>query len=271
VSPEAVGAEAVLRTEGLSVRYGGVHALEDVNLEVREGQLVGLIGANGAGKTTFIDAIGGFTTARGRVILRGTEISGLVAHRRAGRGLARTWQSTELFEDLTVRENLTVACGLPGLSRLLRAILTGRAIEDAGVDDALALLGIASLGPELPANLTLGQRKLVGVGRALAARPALLCLDEPAAGLDAEESRTFGARLREVVSNGTTTLLIDHDMNLVLGICDYVYVLDFGVVIAHGTPQAVRVDPRVIAAHLGQPAAGSRVRHDHGTDAREAP
>jgi len=150
-----------------------------------------------------------------------------------------------------------VACGLPRFSRLLRALLTGRAIDDAGVDDALGLLGIAALAPELPANLTLGQRKLVGVGRALAARPQLLCLDEPAAGLDADESRTFGARLRQVVDGGTTTLLIDHDMNLVLGICDYVYVLDFGVVIAHGTPQEVRVDQKVIAAHLGQPATGS--------------
>jgi branched-chain amino acid transport system ATP-binding protein len=257
VSPGAARADAVLRTEGLSVRYGGVHALENVDVEVREGQLVGLIGANGAGKTTFIDAIGGFTESRGRVTLRGVEISGLAAHRRAGRGLARTWQSTDLFDDLSVRENLTVACGLPRASRLLRALLTGRAIDDAGVDHALALLGIAALAPALPANLTLGQRKLVGVGRALAARPQLLCLDEPAAGLDAEESRTFGARLREVVAGGTTTLLIDHDMNLVLGICDYVYVLDFGVVIAHGTPGEVRVDQKVIAAHLGQPAGGS--------------
>jgi len=254
MSPDATRANAVLRTEGLTVRYGGVRALEAVDLEVREGQLVGLIGANGAGKTTFIDAIGGFTESKGTVTLRGAEISGLAAHRRAGRGLARTWQSTDLFDDLSVRENLTVACGLPRALSLLRGLLTGRAIDDAGVDDALALLGIAALAPALPTNLTLGQRKLVGVARALAARPQLLCLDEPAAGLDAEESRAFGTHLREVVASGTTTLLIDHDMNLVLGICDYVYVLDFGVVIAHGTPQEVRVNQAVIAAHLGQPA-----------------
>jgi branched-chain amino acid transport system ATP-binding protein len=257
VSADGAASGVVLRTEGLTVRYGGVRALEAVDLEVRDGQLVGLIGANGAGKTTFIDAIGGFAASQGRVTLSGTEISGLAAHRRAARGLARTWQSTDLFDDLTVRENLTVACGLPSSTRLLRAILTGRAIEDSGVDDALALLGIAALAPALPANLTLGQRKLVGVGRALAAQPKLLCLDEPAAGLDAAESQTFGARLREVVASGITTLLIDHDMNLVLGICDYVYVLDFGVVIAHGTPQEVRVNEAVIAAHLGQPVGGA--------------
>jgi branched-chain amino acid transport system ATP-binding protein len=247
----------VVTVRGLRKAYGNRVVVDGLDLDVPTGEIVGLIGANGAGKTTFIDAIGGFTESKGTVTLRGAEISGLAAHRRAERGLARTWQSTDLFDDLSVRENLTVACGLPRASRLLRALLTGRAIDDAGVDDALALLGIAALAPALPANLTLGQRKLVGVGRALAARPQLLCLDEPAAGLDAEESRTFGARLREVVAGGTTTLLIDHDMNLVLGICDYVYVLDFGVVIAHCTPGEFRVDQKVIAAHLGQPAGGS--------------
>jgi branched-chain amino acid transport system ATP-binding protein len=241
-------------TEGLSVHYGGVCALDQVDLRVSEGQLVGLIGANGAGKTTFIDAITGFTSSQGRITLAGSEIDGLAPHRRAFRGLARTWQSTELFEDLTVRENLSVACGLPTPRRLLSGLLRGRAVVDPRVDEALTLLDLESLCDAEPTNLSLGQRKLVGVARALVAHPRLLCLDEPAAGLDARESQVLGGQLRQLVEGGITTLLIDHDMNLVLSVCDYIYVLDFGQVIAHGTPQEVRVDPVVIRSHLGRPA-----------------
>jgi branched-chain amino acid transport system ATP-binding protein len=243
-----------LVTEGLSVHYGGVLALDQVDIRVPEGQLVGLIGANGAGKTTFIDAITGFTSAEGRVTLGGHEIAGLPPHRRALRGLARTWQSTELFDDLTVRENLSVACELPTLRRLLSGLVRGRALVDPRVDEALTLLDLESLCDTEPASLSLGQRKLVGVARALVAHPRLLCLDEPAAGLDARESQVLGGRLRQLVEGGITTLLIDHDMNLVLSVCDFVYVLDFGRVIARGTPQEIRVDPEVIRSHLGRPA-----------------
>jgi branched-chain amino acid transport system ATP-binding protein len=245
----------VLATEGLCVRYGGVRALEQVELRVYAGQLVGLIGANGAGKTTFVDAITGFTAASGRVALDQADIARLAPHRRAALGLARTWQSTELFDDLTVRENLAVACGMPTLRAVLLGLVRGRAMTDRRIDESLALLGLASLCDEQPSSLPLGQRKLVGVARALVAQPRLLCLDEPAAGLDANESRVLGARLRQVVDAGTTTLLIDHDMNLVLSVCDYVYVLDFGQVIAHGTPREIRVNEAVIRAHLGQPVS----------------
>jgi branched-chain amino acid transport system ATP-binding protein len=245
----------VLATEGLCVRYGGVRALDQVNLEVHAGQLVGLIGANGAGKTTFVDAITGFTGAQGRITLGGHDIGTLAPHRRAMRGLARTWQSTELFDDLTVSENLAVACGLPATRRLLSGLLRARAYVDPRVDESLALLDLGPLCDELPTSLSLGQRKLVGVARALVAQPMLLCLDEPAAGLDARESRVLGGRLRQLVEGGITTLLIDHDMNLVLSVCDYVYVLDFGQVIAHGTPQEIRVNEAVIQAHLGRPGS----------------
>jgi branched-chain amino acid transport system ATP-binding protein len=249
--PEALG------TQGLSVHYGGVRALDQVELHVRVGQLVGLIGANGAGKTTFIDAITGFTSARGRVALAGDDISRLAPHRRAQRGLARTWQSTELFDDLTVRENLSVSCGLPPVRRLLSGLARARPCVDDRVDDALELLDLGPLGDASPPNLSLGQRKLVGVARALVARPNVLCLDEPAAGLDARESRVLGGRLRQLVESGITTLLVDHDMDLVLSVCDYVYVLDFGQVIAAGTPPEVRVDPVVIQAHLGRPRSAA--------------
>jgi branched-chain amino acid transport system ATP-binding protein len=216
---------------------------------------VGLSGVNGAGKTTFIDAITGFTAAQGHLTLDGSNIRALLPHRRALRGLARTWQSTELFDDLTVRENLAVACGLPTARRLLSGLMRGRALVDPRVEESLSLLDLDPLGDQVPTSLSLGQRKLVGVARALVAEPRLLCLDEPAAGLDAHESRVLGGRLRQLVEGGVTTLLIDHDMNLVLSVCDYVYVLDFGQVIAHGTPQEIRVDPVVIHAHLGRPGS----------------
>ncbi len=243
----------VLTTERLSVSYGGVRALVDATLEVQRGQLVGLIGPNGAGKTTFIDAISGFTASRGAVRLEGVDISHLPPHRRARRGLARTWQSTELFDDLTVRENLAVACKPPRAGRLVASIVTGRPLEFAAVSETLVVLGLEDLADAFPPNLSQGQRKLVGVARALAARPAALCLDEPAAGLDSDESQLLGRRLAAVAHAGTATLLIDHDMDLVLTISDYVYVLDFGCVIAQGHPDDVRENPAVIAAYLGNP------------------
>jgi branched-chain amino acid transport system ATP-binding protein len=243
----------VLATDSLSVSYGGVHALVDATVAVHRGQLVGLIGPNGAGKTTFIDAVTGFTTSRGRVSLDGSDISKLAPHRRARRGLARTWQSTELFDELTVAENLAVASRPPGAGRLLASVMSGRPPESADVAAAIALLGLDSLADTFPANLSQGQRKLAGVARALASRPSALCLDEPAAGLDSEESQVLGQRLAEVAHAGTATLLIDHDMDLVLTISDYVYVLDFGRVIAQGPPERVREDPAVVEAYLGRP------------------
>ncbi len=223
----------VLRVSGLCVTFGGVHAVSDVTLEVGEGELVGLIGPNGAGKTTLVDAVSGFVRSAGLVELAGADIGGLRPHVRARRGLARTWQSTELFDDLEVGENLTVAS------------------RNGAADRALALVGMDWAARAMPTQLSMGQRKLVGVARALAAGPRLLCLDEPAAGLDTRESEELGARLRGLADRGQSMLLIEHDMRLVLGICDRVVVLEFGRVIAEGTPEVVRADPRVIAAYLG--------------------
>ncbi len=205
-----------------------MRALVDVDLEVERGQLVGLIGPNGAGKTTFIDAITGFTRASGGVELEGRDLTGLAPHERARAGLARTWQSADLFDELTVAENLAVTSGRPSLSRTIREIFRGRSDTDPAAAGALALLDVADLAEALPESLTLGQRKLVGVARALAARPKALCLDEPAAGLDTSESARLGEHLRQIAATDVAVLLVDHDMGLVLSICDRVVVLEFG-------------------------------------------
>jgi branched-chain amino acid transport system ATP-binding protein len=243
-----------LEVRGLSVRYGGVQALKDVDLAVRPGSLVGLIGPNGAGKTTLIDAVGGFTPATGGVSIAGDDVSGLEPHDRARRGLARTWQAADLFDDLSVRENLTVAADRPTLRAAARELLTGHVTPLDAVGETLALLDLEDLADRAADELTQGQRKLVGVARGLVARPRVLCLDEPAAGLDTAESQELGRRLRSVADQGTALLLVDHDMGLVLSVCDEVVVLNFGAVIARGTPDEVRANSEVVEAYLGRAA-----------------
>lgn len=244
----------VLVAHGVGVSFGGVHALVDVDVVVEPGQLVGLIGPNGAGKTTFIDAVTGFVPHRGAVSVDGVDVTGTRPHERARRGLARTWQATELFDDLTVRENLTVAAFHPTMRQALRDLFTTAPERPPAVDDALAQLSIEHLADALPSELTQGQRKLVAVARALATRPRLLLLDEPAAGLDTTESADLGRRLRLIVDDGLPVLLVDHDMGLVLGISDQLVVLEFGRVIGRGTPEEIRQNPHVVEAYLGAAA-----------------
>ena len=248
----------ILAVEGLTVTFGGVTAVDRVDFALTRGNLTGLIGPNGAGKTTTIDAISGFVPSRGRIQFEGSDISDLAAHRRAASGLCRTWQSLELFDDLSVRENLTVAAhGSGGLELLRDAVHPARHPELGEVEGALELLGLTEIAHRLPTELSLGQRKLVALARGVAARPRLLLLDEPAAGLDSTESAALGARLRDLIETGITILLVDHDMGLVLEVCDHLLVLDFGQLIAAGDPTKVRRDPRVIEASLGagDPAA----------------
>jgi ABC-type branched-subunit amino acid transport system ATPase component len=244
----------LLDVSSVSVRYGGVQALTNVSLQVAAGTIVGLIGPNGAGKTTLVDAVTGFARATGRVELDGTAIGAMAAHRRVRRGLARTFQSLELFEDLSVRDNLLVSAD-PGhwWSVLLDVVRPGRRLSATAVDQALALTGLTEQAGAFPPMLPHGRRRLVGVARAMSTRPRLLLLDEPAAGLDSAESLALGDDLRRLVdADGVGILLVDHDMGLVLSVCDYVYVLKAGEIIAAGTPAEIRENPAVVSAYLGE-------------------
>jgi branched-chain amino acid transport system ATP-binding protein len=252
--PEAGGGAPVFETRGLSVRYGGVAANVDVSLDVRRGEVVGLIGPNGAGKTTFVDAVTGFTRSTGEVWLDGVRIDGLAAHQRRRAGLARTWQAGDLFDDLSVAENLAVTTQRGGLRGVLADVLRRRA-DTVGHDVVVDDLGLADDAARRPPALSLGRQKLVGVARALAGGSQVLLLDEPAAGLDSQESIGFGEEVRAMAGRGLGVLLIDHDMNLVLGVCDRIYVLDFGRVIACGTADEIRRDPAVVTAYLGAEVA----------------
>jgi branched-chain amino acid transport system ATP-binding protein len=249
---------ALLEARGLTVSYGGLYANDEIDLDCETGKLVGLIGPNGAGKTTFIDAITGFTPlSAGVVTFDGVDLADKRPDARASMGLVRTFQSLELFEDLSVRDNLLVAADQPKwYSFLTDIVMPSRGSREFGeqVDVALEALGLTDLADTHPSDLSHGQRKLIGVARALAAKPKLLLLDEPAAGLDTQESGLLGRHLRSFLDLGVSLFLIDHDMGLVLNVCDYIYVLDFGKVIAHGTPAEVRADPAVIAAYLGESA-----------------
>ncbi|WP_406079301.1 ABC transporter ATP-binding protein [Micromonospora sp. NBC_00858] len=242
--------QPLLTTTGLTVRYGGVVANNDISIHVNESEVVGLIGPNGAGKTTFVDAVTGFTPARGTISVAGRRIDRLAPHERRRTGLARTWQAGELFTDLTVRQNIAIASGRGPLHNLW-SDLAGRRRPDHDVNGVMEMFGLHFIADRRPGELSLGRQKIVGVARALAGATRVLLLDEPAAGLDTNESTEFGGHVRAIAASGRAVLLIEHDMNLVADICDRVYVLDYGAVIASGTPRAVLADPAVRTAYLG--------------------
>jgi ABC-type branched-subunit amino acid transport system ATPase component len=244
---------ALLRVDELTVRFGGLTAVNAVSFEVEEGEFVGLIGPNGAGKTTLMDAVTGFVPSNGRVQFNGVDLSNKSPHVRIRAGIGRTFQSLELFEDLTVRENLTVAAERSSWWSPIVDLFMPRpsiAARDA-VEKSLSSLGIESIANALPADLPLGQRKIVSVARSLALQPRLLLLDEPAAGLDSREGLVFGKRLRRLVEEGLTIVMIEHDMGMVLSVCDEIHVLDFGKLIASGDPDAIRGNEQVIQAYIG--------------------
>ena len=232
-----------LEIHEVTVRYGGVVAVSDVSFTVDPGTIVGLIGPNGAGKTTLVDAVTGFTDSEGSVALGERKLSGLPPHRRIREGLGRTFQAIELYDDLSVEENVVVG----------EASARSRGLDPPTTRMVLDQLGLRDVQNEQAGELSQGQRQLVSIARAMVGDPEILLLDEPAGGLDPNESAWLGDRIREIANTGVGVLLIDHDMQLVLGLCDQIQVLDFGNQIASGTPEEIRRDPAVASAYLGEP------------------
>jgi branched-chain amino acid transport system ATP-binding protein len=235
---------ALLEIRQVMVRFGGVMAVGGVDLDVQAGEITGLIGPNGAGKTTLFNVISGMQDpTAGMVSVNGVDISHESPHRRAKRGLARTFQRLELFASLTVRDNVRVAAELASLTNI-----------DSTVDRLLEKVGVSHLADKTAGELPTGSARLVEIARALATGPQLLLLDEPASGLDESESDRLGKLLRELTGEGLGVLLVEHDMSLVMRVCDSIYVLDLGMIIAHGTPEYIQHDPHVLQAYLGAPS-----------------
>lgn len=231
----------MLEVDGVTVRFGGVVAVDGASIEARSGEITGLIGPNGAGKTTLFNVITGVQPAAGGTIrLDGTDITKLATHRRAKMGMSRTFQRLELFWTLTVADNVRVA-----------AELARHGDPTALSEGLLDQVGISHLAAEPSGSLPTGSARLVEVARALASTPRVLLLDEPASGLNESETVALGALLRQLVADGLAVVLVEHDMSLVMDICDHVSVLDLGRIIASGPPAEVRTQPAVIEAYLG--------------------
>ena len=238
---------ALLEVTGVTVRFGGITAVNDASLYAEQGTITGLIGPNGAGKTTLFNVITGLQApTSGRVRFRNEDVTRSTVDHRAKRGMARTFQRLEAFGSLTVRENIQVA----------REIHAGpaswfRRRRDPVVDEIIETVGLQAYAAQRADSVPTGVARLLEMGRALAIEPVLLLLDEPSSGLDEGETEEFGRLLQRLARDGRSVLMVEHDMDLVMAVCDTIHVLEFGSVIATGTPAEIRADRKVQAAYLG--------------------
>ncbi|WP_448042649.1 ABC transporter ATP-binding protein [Bradyrhizobium liaoningense] len=251
----------VMTIDQVAVRFGGLVAISDMSFTVGEGEIVSLIGPNGAGKTTAFNVMTGFLTpSAGRVAYRNTALAGLKPHQIADLGLIRTFQRTSVFPNDTVHDNLLIGLHRQGRVRLLDAILglpgarasERRLRQRAG--ELLEWVGLERRAHDAAGSLSYGEQRLVGVALALAAEPSMLLLDEPVSGMNASETHRFVELIRSIRNRGITILLVEHDMPMVMTVSDRIVVLNYGRIIAEGTPDVIRNDPAVIEAYLGHGA-----------------
>ena len=237
-----------LEARGITVRFGGKTALNETTVTAERGCITGLIGPNGAGKTTLFNVVCGLQGPNsGQVVLDGHDVTRLPPHKRARRGLARTFQRLELFTSLTVRDNVRVGGDIH--NRWNR----GRGDSAGAAERVLELTGLGAIADREVSEIPTGQARVVELARALMTEPKVLLLDEPAAGQSDEETEAFGALLRRLAGDGLAICLVEHDMTLVMDVCETIHVLDYGRMIAVGPPDAVRSDPAVVEAYLGTP------------------
>lgn len=250
----------LLKVQNLSKEFGGLRAVNGVNFHIQDKELIGLIGPNGAGKTTFFNLITGvYEPTEGQIVFSGQEIQGQKSYLTAQEGMSRTFQNIRLFANITVMENVKTACNFQmnysvpeGMLRMGRFWSEEAEIEQEALQ-LLKIFGLADKKDELARNLPYGEQRRLEIARALATKPKLLLLDEPAAGMNPQETKELTDLIRWIREEfQLTILLIEHDMSLVMKLCERIYVLDYGSIIAEGTPEAIRSNPKVIQAYLGE-------------------